>query len=42
VDLGYSSDGMIEIRKGVNAGQKIVVAGQGAIKEGTKIKVIQG
>ena len=42
VELGYSSDGMIEIRKGVNAGQKIVVAGQGAIKEGSKIKVIQG
>jgi len=40
VELGYSSEGMIEIRNGLTAGQKVVVAGQGALKEGSKIKVI--
>jgi membrane fusion protein (multidrug efflux system) len=42
VELGYTSEGMVEVRSGVQAGQKVVVAGQGAIKEGSKIKVIQG
>jgi RND family efflux transporter MFP subunit len=42
VDLGYQSDGMVEIRNGVAPGQKVVVAGQGALKEGSKIRVIQG
>ncbi|MEX2262967.1 MAG: efflux RND transporter periplasmic adaptor subunit [Bryobacteraceae bacterium] len=42
VDLGYTSEGMVEVRSGVQPGQKVVVAGQGAIKEGSKIKVIQG
>jgi RND family efflux transporter MFP subunit len=42
IGLGYESDGKVEIRDGVTAGQKIVVAGQGALKEGAKIKVIQG
>jgi RND family efflux transporter MFP subunit len=42
VDLGYQSDGMVEIRSGVEPGQKVVVAGQGALKEGGKIRVIQG
>jgi len=41
VELGYSSEGMIEIRKGIEPGQKVVVAGQGALKESSKIKVIQ-
>jgi membrane fusion protein, multidrug efflux system len=42
VAIGYESDGKVEVRDGVTAGQKIVVAGQGALKEGAKIKVIQG
>ena len=42
VELGYSSEGMVEIRNGIKAGSKIVVAGQGVLKEGSKIKVIQG
>jgi membrane fusion protein, multidrug efflux system len=40
VDLGYQSEGTVEIRRGVDVGQKIVVAGQGALKEGAKIKVL--
>lgn len=42
VELGYQSNGMVEVRTGVNPGQKVVVAGQGALKEGSKIRVIQG
>ena len=42
IGIGYESDGKVEIRDGLAAGQKIVVAGQGALKEGAKIKVIQG
>jgi membrane fusion protein, multidrug efflux system len=42
VGIGYESEGKVEVREGVSPGQKIVVAGQGALKEGAKIKVIQG
>ena len=40
VQPGYQADGMVEIREGVSPGQTVVVAGQGALKEGAKIKVI--
>jgi membrane fusion protein (multidrug efflux system) len=40
VQLGYQSEGMVEIRTGVSPGQSVVVAGQGALKEGAKIKVL--
>ena len=40
VALGYQREGMVEIRDGVAAGQSVVVAGQGALKEGGKIKVL--
>jgi membrane fusion protein (multidrug efflux system) len=40
VQLGYQSEGMVEIRTGINPGQSVVVAGQGALKEGAKIKVL--
>lgn len=42
VTLGYESEGDVEVRDGVSAGQKIVVAGQGSLKEGDKIRVIEG
>jgi RND family efflux transporter MFP subunit len=42
VALGYESDGKVELRDGAAPGQKVVVAGQGALKEGSRIKVIQG
>jgi membrane fusion protein (multidrug efflux system) len=41
VDLGYSSEGMIEVRNALKAGEKVVIAGQGALKEGSKIKVVR-
>ena len=40
VQPGYQADGMVEIREGVSPGQSVVVAGQGALKEGAKIKVL--
>ena len=40
VELGYQREGMVEIRNGVDPGQSVVVAGQGALKEGGKIKVL--
>lgn len=41
VSLGYESAGRVEIRQGVAAGEKVVVAGQGALKDGGKIKVVR-
>ena len=40
VELGYQREGIVEIRNGVSPGQNVVVAGQGALKEGGKIKVL--
>lgn len=40
VDLGYQTEGVVEVVKGVRSGQSVVVAGQGALKEGSKIKVL--
>ena len=40
VTLGYQSEGMVEVRQGVNQGQRVVVAGHGALKEGSRIKVV--
>jgi RND family efflux transporter MFP subunit len=40
VQIGYQSEGVVEIRSGLLPGQKVVVAGQGALKEGAKIKVL--
>lgn len=41
IEVGYQSDGMVEVRSGVSPGQKVVVAGQGALKEGSKIRVVR-
>jgi membrane fusion protein (multidrug efflux system) len=40
VQIGYQSEGMVEIRSGVNPGENVVVAGQGALKDGAKVKVL--
>jgi membrane fusion protein, multidrug efflux system len=40
VELGYQREGIVEIKNGVSPGQSVVVAGQGALKEGGKIKVL--
>ncbi|MFN3323912.1 MAG: efflux RND transporter periplasmic adaptor subunit [Bryobacteraceae bacterium] len=41
VDVGYEAEGMVEVKSGVNAGEKVVTAGQGALKEGSKLRVIE-
>ncbi|HYZ83308.1 MAG TPA: efflux RND transporter periplasmic adaptor subunit [Bryobacteraceae bacterium] len=41
VQVGYQSEGMVEVLNGVQPGQNVVVAGQGALKEGQKIRVIR-
>jgi membrane fusion protein (multidrug efflux system) len=41
VKLGYESNGKVEILNGIASGQQVVVAGQGGLKDGTKIKVVQ-
>jgi RND family efflux transporter MFP subunit len=42
VTLGYESEGAVEILNGVSLGENVVVAGQGNLKEGSKIKETQG
>ena len=42
VGLGYQNDNEVEIREGVNAGEAVVVAGQGNLKEGSKIRAVEG
>ncbi len=42
VVLGYQDGERVEIVEGLRPGQKVVVAGQGALKDGTKVKVIAG
>jgi hypothetical protein len=39
--LGYETDGKVEVRQGLSVGQQVVVAGQGALKDGSKIKIVQ-
>lgn len=41
VDLGYESDRDIEIVHGVGPGDAIVIAGQGGLKDGSKIKLVE-
>lgn len=40
VDLGYESAGEVEVLAGVSAGDSIIVAGQGNLKEGSKIRAV--
>jgi len=40
IDLGYQREDQIEVLGGLKVGQQVVVAGQGALKKGSKIRVI--
>jgi len=42
VILGYENNGIVQVRSGLKTGEKVIVAGQGALKEGDKIRVIEG
>jgi len=41
VNLGYQREEQVEVLGGLKVGQQVVVAGQGALKKGSKIRVIQ-
>ena len=41
VRIGYQADGVAEIREGLVMGQKVVVAGQGALNDGARIRIVQ-
>ncbi|RPJ51633.1 MAG: efflux RND transporter periplasmic adaptor subunit [Acidobacteria bacterium] len=41
VNLGYQREDKVEVLGGLKVGQQVVVAGQGALKKGSKIRVIQ-
>ena len=41
VTLGYENDYQVEVREGVSVGQRVVVAGQGNLKEGAKIREVE-
>ena len=40
VMLGYENDHQVEVQKGVSVGERVVVAGQGNLKEGAKIREV--
>lgn len=42
VAIGFESEGLVEVVTGLNGGQQVVVAGQGGLKEGSKIKANKG
>ncbi len=41
VEVGYQNGGDVEIVDGVTAGDPVVVAGQGGLKEGSKIRLVE-
>jgi len=41
VRLGTETGGQVEIRQGLQENQQVVVAGQGGLKDGGKIKIVQ-
>jgi len=42
ITIGYEQDRMVEVLKGLNEGDQVVIKGQQLIKEGSTIRVIEG
>ncbi len=42
VTLGYENGGKTEVLRGLRGGESVVVAGQGALKDSSSVKVIEG
>lgn len=40
VELGYEDGDAVEIRSGISVGEKVVVAGQGKLKDGDKTRIV--
>jgi multidrug efflux pump subunit AcrA (membrane-fusion protein) len=41
VNIGISSNGMIQILSGISSGDKVVTLGHEKLKDGSKIKIIE-
>jgi membrane fusion protein, multidrug efflux system len=41
VEIGYQNEGEVEVREGLAPGDKVVVAGQGNLKEGAKVREVE-
>ena len=42
ITIGYEQDRMVEVLKGLNEGDQVVIKGQQLIKDGSAIRVIEG
>jgi multidrug efflux pump subunit AcrA (membrane-fusion protein) len=42
ITLGYEQDRLVEVLKGLNEGDQVVIKGQQLIKDGSTIRVIEG
>ena len=42
VTLGYEQDRFVEVLKGINEGEQVIIKGQQLIKDGSAIRVIEG
>ncbi len=41
VSVGYESESQVEIRRGLSLGDRVVVAGQGALRDGAKMNIVR-
>jgi HlyD family secretion protein len=42
VSVGYEQDGVVEILKGLNGGDQVVIRGQQLIKDGSPVRIVEG
>ena len=42
ITVGYEQDRMVEVLKGLNAGDQVIIKGQQLIKDGSAIRVVEG
>ena len=42
ITIGYEQDRMVEVLKGLNEGDQIIIKGQQLIKEGSAVRVVEG
>jgi membrane fusion protein (multidrug efflux system) len=42
ITLGYEQDRSVEVLKGLNEGDQVVIKGQQSIKDGTPVRVVEG
>ena len=40
IKLGYSDDQDVEVRQGVSPGDQVVIAGQGNLTQGAKVRIV--